>query len=244
MHFDISSATQTTKNSTIEHLFSDAKVDEVYTMLALQSDIAMIKQISDKESEIKTFDYDGVKYDKKNCEDLISELEKELVALNENIKSNDIEIFNYFKSLEQQADGKLSLENLYQNFFNNDSEFDGKYELYTQLSNELYFINYTTPIEQIKSNFSKVEVLEKQLKKEISEILKNPDYETGITPEIKENFELYLSNPWQYFGNDKYLDENLEILFSAMNNYAFLLSRGFFLTKQKLLSYQEELLSI
>ncbi len=242
LNFDISSATQITKNSTLEHLFSDAKVDEVYTMLALQSDIAMIKQISAKESEIKTFDYDGVKYDKKNCEDLISELEKELVALNENIKRNDIEIFNYFKSLEQQADGKLSLENLYQNFFNSDSEFNGKYELYTQLSNELYFINYTTPIEQIKSNFSKVEVLEKQLKKEISEILKNPDYETEITPEIKENLELYLSNPWQYFGNDKYLEENLEILFSAMNNYAFLLSRGFFLTKQKLLSYQEDLL--
>ncbi len=98
------------------------------------------------------------------------------------------------------------------------------------------------PLNKLKSNFSKVEVLEKQLKKEISEILKHPDYETEITTEIKENLELYLSNPWQYFGNDKYFDENLEILFSAMNNYAFLLSRGFFLTKQKLLSYQEDLL--
>lgn len=240
--FDINSITQTTKNSVLEDLFSDTKVDEVYTVLALQSDIATIKQISDNESDIKTFDYDGIKYDKKNCENLLSQLEQELVTLNENIKSNDIEIFNYFKSLEQQANGKLSLENLYQNFFNVDSEFESKYEVYTQLSNELYFINYTTPIEQIKSNFSKVEVLEKQLKKEISEILKNPDYETEITTEIKENLELYLSNPWQYFGNDKYFDENLEILFSAMNNYAFLLSRGFFLTKQKLLSYQEDLL--
>lgn len=242
LHFDISTASQSTKNCTIEHLFSDTKVDEVYTMLALQSDIATIKQISDNESDIKTFDYDGIKYDKKNCEDLLAQLEKELAALNENIKSNDIEIFNYFKSLEQQADGKISLENLYQNFFNFDSKFDAKYEVYTQLSNELYFINFTTPFEQIKSNFSKVEVLEKQLKKEISEILKHPDYETEITTEIKENLELYLSNPWQYFVNEKYLDENLEILFSAMNNYAFLLSRGFFLTKQKLLSYQEDLL--
>ena len=62
-----------------------------------------------------------------------------------------------------------------------------------------------------------------------------------INEQIKENFELYLTKKWQYFGNEKYFDNNLEMLFTAMNNYAFLLSRGYFLIKQKLLKYQEEL---
>jgi hypothetical protein len=80
------------------------------------------------------------------------------------------------------------------------------------------------------------------LKKEIAQILKNEDFQTEITKEIKDNFDLYLTQKLQYFGKEKYYDDNLEILFSAINNYAFLLSRGYFLMKQKLLNYQVELL--
>jgi hypothetical protein len=169
-------------------------------------------------------------------------LEKELELLNEKIKSNDIEIFKYFRTLEQKANLNPSLEQLYNHFFNYDKEFDAKYDIYIQLSNELQFVNYTTPFEQIRANFINVEALEESLKKGISEILESQNYLTEITKEIKENFELYLTKKWQYFGNEKYFDKNLEMLFSAMNNYAFLLSRGYFLTKQKLLKYQEELI--
>ncbi len=201
-----------------------------------------IKQISDKTFDVKTFDYDGVKYSKKDCKDLISKLEKELELLNEKIKTNDIKIFKYFRSLDQEANLHPSLKQLYNHFFNFDKEFDAKYDVYVQLTNELHFVNYTTPFEQIRANFIKMEALEERLKKGISEILESQVYQTEITKEIKENFELYLTKKWQYFGNEKYFDNNLEMLFSAMNNYAFLLSRGYFLTKQKLLKYQEELI--
>ena len=163
-------------------------------------------------------------------------------CLNEKIKTNDIEIFKYFISQEEKAYLNSSLENLYTNFFNYDKEFDVKYDVYIRLSNELHFVNYTTPFEQIRANFINVETLEESLKKGIFEILKSQDYHTEITKEMKSNFELYLSKKWQYFENEKYINNNLEMLFSAMNNYAFLLSRGYFLIKQKLLNYQAELI--
>lgn len=47
-----------------------------------------------------------------------------------------------------------------------------------------------------------------------------------------------------YFANNKYIDEELNILYSALNNYIFLLSRGYFLIKKELLDYQCELLAI
>jgi Zn-dependent protease with chaperone function len=242
LFFDIHNIGQSTENIELEDLFSESKVDEVYTAISLQSDIESIKQISDKTFDVKTFDYDGVKYSKNDCKELLSKLEKELELLNEKIKSNDIEIFKYFISQEKNANLNSSLENLYNHFFNYDKEFDAKYDVYIKLSNELHFINYITPFEQIRANFIKIETLEERLKKGITEILESQDYQTEINQEIKENFELYLTKRWQYFGNEKYFDNNLEMLFSAMNNYAFLLSRGYFLIKQKLLKYQEKLI--
>lgn len=118
-------------------------------------------------------------------------------------------------------------------FFDYNKIFDTKYELYTKLSDELQFINYTTPFEQIRANFSKLKPLEKKLKSEIRELLKDNLYQTEFTEEIIENFELYLSKDWKYFGNEKYFNDNLEILFTALNNYVFLLSRGYFLLKKK-----------
>lgn len=240
--FEINNIEENIINTKLEDLFSDSQVDEVYTAIALQSDIESIKQISDKTLDVKTFDYDGIKHSKKDCKDLISKLEKELKLLNEKIKINDIEIFKYFKNQEQKANFGSSLENLYNIFFKYDSEFNNKYDVYNQLSKELQFVYCTTPYEEIIFNFVKIETLEKRLKEGILEILENQDFQTELTIEIKENFELYLSQKWQYFVNKKYIDENLEMLFSAMNNYAFLLSKGYFIIKQKLLNYQVELI--
>jgi Zn-dependent protease with chaperone function len=242
LFFDVENIGQSTNNAELEDLFSESKVEEVYTALSLQTDIESIKQISDKASDVKTFDYDGIKYSKKDCKGLISKLEKELEIINEHIKINDIEIFKYFRSQEQKANLNPSLKDLYNQYFNYDKDFDDKYDVYIQLSNELQFVNYTTPIEQIRANFIKIEPLEYRLKKEIAQILKNEDFQTEITKEIKDNFDLYLTQKLQYFGKEKYFDNNLEILFSVINNYAFLLSRGYFLMKQKLLNYQVELL--
>jgi Zn-dependent protease with chaperone function len=241
LFFEIDKIEQSKKYIGLEELFSEIKVDEVYTAISLQSDIESIKQISDKTFEIKTFDYDGIKYSKRDCKDLISKLEKKLEILNQKIRTNDIEIFKYFRSLEQKANLNPSLEQLYNFFFNYDKEFDAKYDVYIQLSNELHFVNHATLFDQIRANFIRVEALEERLKKGINEILESPDYQSEITKEIRENFELYLTKKWIYFGKEKYFDNNLEMLFSAMNNYAFLLSRGYFLTKQKLLKYQEDL---
>ena len=73
-------------------------------------------------------------------------------------------------------------------------------------------------------------------------MLSNNKYENEITQEIRENFELYLSKKWVYFGVTIYYDENLNILYSALSNYALLLSKIYFSHKKDLLSYKEELI--
>jgi Zn-dependent protease with chaperone function len=242
--FDIYSVEKTDDDIKLEELFSGKIVDIVYTALSLQSDIESIKLISDKTLDVKTFDYDGIKYNRNNCKDLLQKLELELKKLNEQIKQNDISIFRFFRDCEHKAENNPVLESLYEQFFEYDKEFESKYDIYIKLSNELQFINVITPFDKIRVNFLSIESLEEKLKKGIRELLENPVYQSELTKEIKENFDLYLTKKWQYFGNEKYFESNLEILFTAMNNYAYLTSRGYFLIKQKLLNYQEELIKI
>jgi len=242
LFFDVKSVESASFNNQLKELFSDSKTELVYSAISLQSDIEAIKQISDKSSDIKTFDYDGIKYTKNDCKNLSLKLEKELAQLNEKIKANDIEIFKYFKIQEQKVNVHFDLENLYTQFFNYDKEFDAKYGLYNQLSSALQFVNYTTPTEKIEANFKDIEQLELKLKNGIEELLKNAEYQSEITKIMNDNFELYLSKKWKYFESGIYFNKNLEMLFAAINNYAFLLSRGYFLIKKKLLNYQLELL--
>lgn len=58
-------------------LFSDEKVDWVYTMRALEYDLETLKQIQEGKLKIKTFDYDGQKYQTRKSQELTKKLSLE-----------------------------------------------------------------------------------------------------------------------------------------------------------------------
>ncbi len=242
INFDLNQNKPINDEITIAELFSDDKVDLVYTSVALQNDIQILRNISNKTILAKTFDYNGVRYKCKNSGKLIEELKPQLERLNELIKLNDFEIYKYFKRVEQRQNKPNELEKLYIEFFEFDKIFDYKYEIYTKLLNDLQFTTVTTTFEQIRANFSKIKSTEELLKKEINQLLSDDIIQTEITMEIKEKLEMYISTKLEYFGEVSYFDENLNILYTAINNYGYLLSRKYFLMKRKLLKYQEELI--
>jgi Zn-dependent protease with chaperone function len=241
LFFDIQGVQEYAGAVKLEELYSDDMVEVVYVALAIKNDMELIKQISTKTIDVETFDYDGIKYTKNSCEKLLKKLELEHKQLSEEITQNDIKIYQFFSGIERTLNKPPLLEDYYFQFFKYDAEFESKFDTYVKLTNALQFVNHQTPFEQIGMNFKDIVPLEEDLKNGIRELLVNPDYDTEWTNEIKENFELYLSKKWKYFGNDAYIDTNLQMLFSAMNNYSFLISRGYFLMKKKLLNYQEEL---
>lgn len=223
-------------------LFSDEIVDLVYTSVSLQNDIDTLKLIADKTINIKTLDYDGKKYTRKKIKVLLPRLEKDLKETNDLLNVHDTVIFRHFERLEKRSGKPTHLQNLYSNFVNHDAQFDSKFELYNKLSKALSFIQETTPFDQIRANFTSVKAMEITLKNEIKALLDNPEYDTEITQAVRENFKLYTSKDWQYFGTETYFEKNLGMLFEALNNYMFLLSRGYFMKKKSLLGYQAKLL--
>jgi len=242
INFDLNLDKPINDKMTIDELFSDEKVDLVYTSVALQNDIQTLTNISNKTILIKTFDYNGVRFKSKISGKLIDELKPQLERLNELIKFNDFEIYKYFKRVEQKQNKPNELEQLYIKFFEFDKIFDSKYEIYTKLLNDLQFTSVTKPFEQIRANFDKIKPTEELLKIEINQLLTDTLFQTEISLEIKEKLEQYTSTTLEYFGGVSYFDENLNILYSAINNYGYLLSRKYFLMKKKLLTYQEELI--
>jgi len=203
----------------------------------MEGDINVLKQISNKEINVKTFDYDGKRFKSKDSKQLLKNLEIESEVLTEKIKHHDAEIFRYFESIEHRNDDN-KLENLYDEFFSYDRAYEKKEWVCIRLSNELEFINEVTTFKKIEKNFNSIKSLEKELKDNIQKMESNILYEPELTKEIKLSFERYLSREWIYFSNETYNDNNLGVLYDAMNYYSYLLSRGYFLLKKNLLDYQ------
>ncbi len=237
--FDLSENNFNSEDLKFESLFSDDSVDLVISQSSLESDMETLKLIAEKSIPIKTFDYDGKKYNQRDCKKLLTLLEKESSQLNEAIKTNDIKIYRYFKHIAKSKNKDSKLDKLYSDFFKYDRMFKNKMELYTKLTSALEFVNVTTPHEQILINFQQLSPLEEELKADIRRILNEDLYQQELTQEIKDNLEKYCSTTLKYFGNESYYENNLNTLYDAINSYGFLLSRGYFILKKKVLDFQE-----
>ena len=241
--FDVNNVGQDDLPPSFEVLFDDDTVNEVYEALALENDISILQQMADGAVKIKTFDYDGKKYKRKEAGELVKNLQGQLDALTEKIKQNDIAIFQFFQKLEKDQAVAQTLAELYTNFFEYDKEYEDKIGIYSTISEKLQFVSQTTPFNDIRDNFNALRATERTLKESIKVIMADEKYTSEMTTEIKDNFEEYLAKHLEYFGNERYFDSNLEILFKALNNYAFLLTKGYFLNKKEILDYKLSMLN-
>lgn len=241
-YFELNEIDNSSQNYNVEMLFNKEKIDMIYDFIALENDKNTLLSIENKVFSIKTFDYDGQKFKANDAGLLITKIGKEIENLKVEITKNDINIYSYFYSLAKGKGLETDLKSKYDNFFKYDNEFDIKSELYTNLLNESQFVSVITPIEQIKSNFKKLKKLEIELKKAIQIVVDNEICKPEITLLIKENFDMFLKENWVYFSNDKYIEFEIQILLKAINNFGYIISREYFLTKKDLLNFQSDLL--
>ncbi len=242
--FDIDKNINQSTEKTSTMLFSNSKINMLYHAIALENDIEGIKRIAYKTLKVRTFDYGGKKYKQKESNALIIKLQKELEKIIEEIKKNDIDIFNFFISIEKKLNNTGQLKESYQKFFKIHKEYDHHMGVFQNLSEKLQFVQFTTPFEQITSNFRDILPLEKELKTLIKNLLNNFRDSSEINKATRDNFEAYLSSSTLvYFRNEKYHDENLKVLFTALNDYGYFLSRNYFLYKKELLDYKATILN-
>ncbi|HLC83453.1 MAG TPA: M48 family metalloprotease [Bacteroidia bacterium] len=228
------------EHHTLEALFSKEKLDLVYDYIALENDKSILTSISNKEFQVKTFDYEGRKYNSKDAKILVSKIENDFQTTKKVIAENDINIYTFFYRQAAKKGNENILKNKYHSYFKEDKEFDKRNELYNKLVKSTNFVSMVTSFEEIKTNLITVSKIEVELKIEIKKILENDSLKEEINKLTREHMEKYLSKNWSYFKNDEYDNENLQILFAAANDFNYLNARAYFLSKLHLLNYQIE----
>jgi Zn-dependent protease with chaperone function len=235
---DLNSIKTDAYNMSFDDVFSDENIDRVYQSICLKNDISYLQQIASKEYEVKSFDYDGIKYQAKEAQGLIERLEIESKELENAIVEHDKIIYSYFYKQAEKVGKGNELKQAYLHFFKQDKQFDIDAEFHKSLVDAIEFTSEETPFAQIAKLFKEFESTEMEFKKRIDEMCNYKPLKDDLSPEIRESFNQYKSKNWIYFEDNQYINENLEMLYAAMNNYNYLLSRRYFIDKNIFLEYQ------
>jgi Zn-dependent protease with chaperone function len=241
--FDVDDFAQGNTLSSLEDLFNREKVDMVYELIALENDKNAITSINSGEYNIKTFDYDGKKYKAKDAVSLLILIDKEIELRKEKIKQNDIQIYQFFLSLATKQGKEVILKEKYREYFRLDKAFDKRMDLFAKIYNASDFIRVTTTFDIIELNLKDLAVMEIEFKNDIRSLINQELLKGEIPDAMFQNYTTYLSGELTYFSGNRYKQDNLNILITAMNDYNFIVSRHYFLTKMDLLTYQAELLN-
>jgi Zn-dependent protease with chaperone function len=236
--FDLTEVRQFDYPATSADLFSDDVIDRLYSLISLNNDLEVLKEIANKNIRIKSFDYDGIKYKQNQAADLAKKLLTEQELLNVFLNENDKRIYAYFLNKEMNEGSIPKLNILYQDLFNYEKEFNDRYKPYLDMINKVQPLFYAQTNDDVTIALGRLGSQETSFKEHIRELLDNPTYQTSISDEIRENFDLYVSKKWYYFGYEGFIQYEIDILLSALNNYTNVLNRRYFLIKKELLDYQ------
>ena len=222
-------------------LFGKTQSDEMYTLLALKTDLQTLENIINKEFKVNTFDYDGQKYRSKDASKIHSIVKKEYDDLQSKIEKNDQHIFEYFYNLAEKQNLEKVYHLKYQDFLNFDKVYDENIEYVNALIEKLAFLSKTTPIEIIQDNFKRLKVPLKDFKEKILILFEDEFLKNDASPELRAYYKNFKNKEHRYFSNEVYVDEDISDLTNSINDYPALLNRILFLRKKDLLDFQARL---
>ncbi|MEZ4905163.1 MAG: M48 family metalloprotease [Spirosomataceae bacterium] len=238
IEFDVNNVVVFNISETMDTLFSKEKVDRVYDYIAIENDKNILISILNGEYDIKSFDYQGQKYKSKEIHNLIQKIELDQSSIRESIKENDLNIYKFFYNEALRNGNATILKEKYNHFFELYTKYDRGMAMYNNIVYATEFVSLTTPFEQIRENLRTLMPLEHELKAEIKRLIEDESLGDEIAQQTMENFERYLSKEFKYFHTESYNNDELQTFFTAVNDYSYLLSRKFFITKLDLLKYQ------
>lgn len=241
--FDVDDFAKNNDLSSLDVLFNREKVDMIYELIALENDKNAITNINSGEYNVKTFDYDGKKYKAKDAVSLLILIDKEIESRKEKIKKNDIQIYQFFLSLASKQGKEVIFKEKYRDYYRLDKAFDNRMDLFAKIYNASDFIRVTTTFDIIEFNLKDLAVMEIEFKNDIRSLINQEILKGEIPDAMYQNYTTYLSGELTYFSGNRYKEDNLNILVTAMNDYNYIVSRHYFLTKMDLLTYQADLLN-
>jgi len=227
----------------LQDLFSSDWVDKVDTCTGMENDIHLLRQIAEGSYDVKSFDYDGIKYVPEDCAWLIPNIENKLQEKKAVIGLHDVVVYKCFLNMAENSGKESEFKSLYATFSCIDNDFDKRFSTYLAITKASGFMFQTTPFEVIRESLTTLKEVENGFKEEIKSMLTEDIFNSVTTEEMKTSFNEYLSNQYTYFHDQNYKSAELDILFTCINSYHFIISTTHFNSKKQLLDFQVSLLS-
>lgn len=230
----------------LEELFDTNKVEKLSELNALKEDKLSLESIEKKELKLKTFSYNNLKYKSKQAREIIEIINNSIQDLEIEIKAHKNEIFRYFYTLAKESKQEDRLLTLYYDFSGYESQIDENIVFYNSLLEKTTFIMQQTPFDIIAKNLLLLKSDEKKLKNKLKDLLKSEILIGDLDSSTIDKLNTYINNELPYFNieTQRYNDENLELLFGAIQ-YLYLLNNiKHFNHKKELLDFQASLVSI
>ncbi|RYY62435.1 MAG: hypothetical protein EOO05_02770 [Chitinophagaceae bacterium] len=109
--------TTATPTATPETIFTEINTQLIKSVSNNQQDLDILKAIAEKQIDVKSFDFDGIKYPSEEAAQVVAQLEKEIESQQKEIDGLDLQAFEYYRSLkgerlveDYQAYGRLVQE--------------------------------------------------------------------------------------------------------------------------------------
>ncbi len=228
----------------LAQLFSNEKTDLVYAAIGLKFDIELLGQIATKEVNVKSFDYDGRKFQSHEAAALAELLKPALEEMELRIQQNDEEIYRYFTDAEKRAGREPLLKALYQDLFAYQNHSGRYWAEYAELLQRVQFVSQPTPNHIIEAGFAQAEDAEAIFRETLSGLMNDPFFTTEMDAEAFGIFQSYLADKLHYFVAGAYDEANVQTLFFILNHFPKYFEQAYHFRKKNLLLYQEELIKL
>lgn len=226
----------------LEQIINDEIIAEINSLNIAQADKNILAEIANGYIDIKTFDYDGTKYNSETADSLLQSLDLEIVRLEDLLTTRDREVFDFFLNAAKGQGNIAEFKAHYLNYKNGTVHMLVQREVYLQLLQSSYFIQAPTAYDQIEQNLSVLKSLELPFKEQIKLLLADTIYLELMESKVRSRFNDYLHSNASYFQFDHYNYPEINLLYDVMADYSVLVFNTHFKLKKSLLEFQADIL--
>jgi len=219
-------------------LFGDEMVQTAYSITLLTNDQELLHQLTVVNHQIKTFDYDGVKYTMDDIYPLIKKIEDNIAHQYAILKANDAAIYSYFHQLDPTR-----WEKLYGIYTDTSKRVEAREKCYTRLVKAIKFMTDHRQITEIEQWMVGVKEPEQDFKAQLSSMLKEVAYQQVLLPDQIALFSEYIANDKPYFQDSAYDETAVELLFRTLQAFPKILETGCRNAKLELLNIGAEMMA-
>lgn len=222
---------------TLQTLFDSEKLNLLEKQRVLQSDLDDLTEILKEENNIRSFDYNGIKYKRNKAMSIIKNLSNEMADIKKEIEKHDQLIFSYFKKVSIKQNKKTEFEDIYKKYIFTDSLYDEAEVHYKNISHFFERLQQDTVILESKKTIKKFSNQEIEFKNFLSKLM----IHFLLKEEQIENLNKFIKHTQSYIQDENFNVELLDLLYYCRENMMQICSDSVFDSKKQLLETKLQL---